>query len=52
MLTLIIARTANGKAIDFGKYSLSVAKNTNVNAGTYTNTLTWSLSNVAGAATN
>lgn len=41
----------NGKAIDLGKYSLSVAKNTNVNAGTYTNTLTWSLSNVAGAAT-
>ena len=42
----------NGKAIDLGAYSLSVAKNTNVNAGTYTNTLTWSLSNVAGAATN
>ena len=42
----------NGTAIDLGAYSLSVAKNTNVNAGTYTNTLTWSLSNVAGAATN
>ncbi|KIU24329.1 hypothetical protein ff3pr_00309 [Weissella cibaria] len=52
--TVVATGTAdnNGKAIDLGKYGLNIASGTNVTAGTYTNTLTWSLSNVAGATTN
>ena len=41
----------NGKAIDLGAYALNVAAGTNVNRGTYTNMLTWSLSNIAGNTT-